>query len=219
MEFMMSRHDQLPYGIKTVAVPGQGTYGFQSVGNTSHTTGFDVYFHPEGMPARAPGYGRMRVVITEDLGWDVEYVKADRLSPDVVKAATEPSRRWLDVEQGALLFSILGAAEIEHRLITRKRDDLTLRHEGRRSWLAREQGRPQGSNEPVTMTPEKVEAARADLAGYNDGIADRERGLKAVIAAIREFTKGGPGPRRKMDEVLEEAREAAFPSDGKAPGP
>ena len=215
----MSYHDRLPFGAKTVVVPGKGTYAFKPVGNCSHATGFNVYFHPEGMPARSPGQGRMRVVITDDLRWDVEYQATYNLSPDVVKAAAEPAREWLVADQSALLHAINGTAVMEHGSIVGRRQDLDQCHKGRQAWLARDQARAQGGSEPSVMTPEKVEAAWLDLVAYDESVADRKRGLEAVISALKERTKRRAGAKPTTDEVMDQAREAAFPSAGAAPGP
>lgn len=216
----MSHDESLPFGIDKVVVPGKGTYGFQSVGDTSYTTGFDVYFHPEGMPARAPGYGRMRVVVLDDFSWDLRFVAAHRLDEETVRTAAEPARSWMEDQQTNLMFSLLGAAEPELKERQRRRKDLTRWLSWHEDWLKRDAARPAGDNEPPKTTPEKVEAARKALKDFDAASEPRERILERVLAAVRIYA-GGKAVRgtRNMTDLLEEARQEFAQPEVVVPGP
>lgn len=215
----MNRNESLPFGIDKAVVPGKGTYGFQSVGDTSYTTGFDIYFHPEGMPSRAPGYGRMCVVVNDDFTWDFRFVAAHRLAEETVRAAAEPARSWMESQQTNLMFSILGAAEPELKERQRRRKDLTRWLSWHEDWLRQEAAKPPGGNEPPRTTPEKVEAARKNLETFEATSEPRERILERVLAAVRIYA-GGKAVRgtRNMTDLLEEARQEFAQPEPTAPG-
>lgn len=214
----MSRDENLPFGIDKVAVPNKGTYGFQSVGDTSYTTGFDVYFHPEGMPSRAPGYGRMCVVVNDDFTWDVRFVAAHRLDEEIVRTAAEPARSWLESQQTKLMFSILGAAEPELKERQRRRRDLTRGLEWQEDWLKRDAAKPPGGNEPPRTTPERVEAARKALETFEAASEPRERILERTIKAVRIYSTNKTRAGRTMNDLLEEARQEFAQPEAVAPG-
>jgi hypothetical protein len=216
----MSGRDEIPWGIEKVAVPGHGTYGFQSVAGPHHTSGFDVYFHPEGMPARSPGYGRMRLVIADDLTWDVEFVKAERIPEHLVREAGGPAREWMGSQQGVLMFSLLGAAQTERKATMEKREELARALAWRRNGLELDRARPPGSNRQPHSSPEKVESARLKLEQFDAATAPRNKVLQAVIDAAYAFshpdTRKG---RTTMAEFLDDAREAIHPAEAAAPAP
>lgn len=215
----MSHDESLPFGIDKVVVPGKGTYGFQSVGDTSYTTGFDVYFHPEGMPARAPGYGRMRVVVLDDFSWDLRFVAAHRLDEETVRTAAEPARSWMEGQQTNLMFSLLGAAEPELKERQRRRKDLTRWLSWHEDWLRQDAAKPPGGNEPPKTTPEKVEAARKNLEEFNATSETRERILERTIKAVRTYASNKTRAGRTMDDLLEEARQEFAQPEVVVPGP
>src|SRR3546814_961822 len=63
------------YRDKHSVLPGVGTIHSHSVGSTSHTTGFDHYFLPEGAEKEIPGHVRFSTFIDEDgrISWRFVY--------------------------------------------------------------------------------------------------------------------------------------------------
>src|SRR3546814_8702497 len=63
------------YRDKHTVLPGVGTIHSHSVGSTSHTTGFDHYFMPEGAEKELPGHVRFSTFIHEDgrIAWRFAY--------------------------------------------------------------------------------------------------------------------------------------------------
>src|SRR3546814_11942739 len=70
------------YRDKHTVLPGVGTIHSHSVGRTSHTTGFDHYFLPEGAEKEIPGHVRLSTFVDEDgrIAWPFVNDTGDRKS-------------------------------------------------------------------------------------------------------------------------------------------
>lgn len=177
----------LPSGARQVEVEGTGTFAFQPVGNTSFTTAIDVYFHPAGGAERAPGYGRYRLRISDELAWNLEVERVYRLDESVVRQALPIAEAWLRSQEVSLFFQIHDAASIELRDIERQREQLTWTVAARRSALQRAQRLSDSTNEPPAMTPDLVVGAEKALASFEERMALREPRLRELVGGLRAW--------------------------------
>src|SRR3546814_4144872 len=138
------------YRDKHTVLPGVGTIHSHSVGNTSHTTGFDHYFLPEGAEKEIPGHVRFSTFIDEDgrIAWRFVYAtgpisrkrdwREPRLDeetqidfpPVVIAEMRRISEKLYERDPVAWFFQTIGALDMELDSRLRKEDDLvrTIQH-------------------------------------------------------------------------------------------
>lgn len=199
------------FGRDSYVVPGKGAYAFHLVGNQDHVTGFDVLFHPEGQGERprSRGYGRMRVDVADDMGWDVRYVGTTQLDESVVRDAAGPAREWLESHPVELHSSLRGAIGTERGRTAKRRFDLECELSLREAILKRDPGRPSAAD--------RAEAARKAMESFEAAAAERERVLSAVsdvLDAHRPSRHAEPGI---LPGKLAEAREEFLAPAGPTP--
>lgn len=197
------------FGRDSYIVPGRGTYAFHPVGNQNHVTGFDVLFHPEGGMPRSKGYGRMRVVVADDMAWGVEYVGTTQLDEAVVREASGPAREWLESHSVELHSALRGAVGIERGWAAKRRVDLENELSLREAILRRDPERP--------SAVDRAETARKDLESFEEDAAGRERVLSAVSDVLDAHRPSRSGEQGLLPGKLADAREEFLAPTGPTP--
>lgn len=194
-----------------VTVPGLGTFAYVSVGNTSHATGLDAYFHPEGALEPAAGFRRHHAVIGPDLrmGWALGHDSLDYGDHDGRRfgaAVFEPIGAHVEALHGrapvSWAFHFDSAAAMEAKRWLRPIEE-TGRHIGnRRRDIARGRAWPGLTPEGMAEEPGREETRLAVLEAR---AAPRLRALRALRDAWRDRSGGGrpmAGIRDAFDAAL-----------------
>lgn len=211
-------------------VEGLGSFIYQCVGNTSHTTGCDHFFLREGAdkPHRGAVRFKARVTTEGSIAWDIASAP-EAFPPAVIEVMRQRMETLKDREPSSWMFHALGAAEIQLKALNaeRSQDDISIHvltpllanpTEPKQHWVsAVEGGQPKGFHRPATAEERKakravwaksLKAARQSIAAFEDKNASYVDMLKRQVSALRNWASLPHAERTHPCEVFAAAAAA-----------